>query len=634
MVNLNHSSPNHSSPNHSSLIQPLKAELVYRIAAGEVIDSLGAVVRELIDNALDAGATRLQIAIWPQAGRVQVTDNGCGMTWEDLLQAALPHTTSKLSAFHNLGELGTLGFRGEALHSLAQLGQLEIYSRAESGQTGWCVTYTSQGAIATAQELAIAVGTTVTVTALFKTWPSRQDALANPQQAMQSIQSMIGDYALCHPQISWQVFQAGRDWFSLAPGSPKATLMQLLRKLSPDDLHYSKTSLTPDQNFSLEQFTAGLSSKSAPTIAPTVPFSGTLELLLGLPDRLHRHKPDWIRVAVNGRRVSVNMDAAPDTRGLGPLEQSMLNAFRQTLPRHRYPVCWIHLHIPSAWVDYNRTASKSHIYLHHLEDWRSRIMTQIDQSLHLANSLLQDPFLPGPSLQDLPLHNSLSRTAALFKSAEQRGRYALAPVNLSSDLPSPEANQTPEQSGLHVETLRAIAQLHQTYILAEHPAGLWLVEQHIAHERVLYEQLCKDWQLIPLPSPITLRHLSEPQIESLKQIGLDLEPFGQDLWAIRTVPQLLAQRPDCAEALQELSHCRTLQSALVSTACRSALRNGQTLDLREMQTLLNQWQQTQHPRTCPHGRPIYLALEEQSLSRFFRRHWVIGKSHGLSNDRP
>jgi DNA mismatch repair protein MutL len=603
-----------------SSIQPLNVELIYRIAAGEVIDSLNAVVRELIDNALDAGATRLQISLWPHQGRVQVADNGRGMAWADLLQAALPHTTSKIDAFHHLGELSTLGFRGEALHSLAQLGQLEICSRTQDGVTGWRVTYTDQGAIAQAEEIALAAGTIITVTQLFQNWPSRQDALAKPQQAMQSIQAMIGDYALCHPHVTWQISQSGRDWFSLAPGSPKDLLVQLLRKLSPDDLHYSKTQIDLAQvnlaqinlaQIDLEPVTLDLGCLPAQISRPK---TGTLELLTGLPDRLHRQRADWIRVAVNGRRVSVNTDTAPESWGLGPLEQGILNAYRQTVPRHRYPVCWAHLRVPSCWVDWNRTASKSHIYLHQVEFWRDKITQQIHRSLHLTDQAVQPTSLP-----------------QMFRSAEQRGKYTLAPVNLSSPLPSAGSDngsegtleQTPQGN------LRAIAQLHQTYILAEHPIGLWLIEQHIAHERVLYEQICENWQILALESPIMLRNLTEQQVQNLTRMGLTIEPFGQALWAARTAPQLLAQRPDCSDALYELSHCAAVQPALVATACRSALRNGEALTLSEMQILLDQWQQTQNPRTCPHGRPIYLALQEQALSRFFRRHWVIGKSHGL-----
>ena len=123
--------------------------------------------------------------------------------------------------------------------------------------------------------------------------------------------------------------------------------------------------------------------------------------------------------------------------------------------------------------------------------------------------------------------------------------------------------------------------------------------------------------------------LSPEQIEQLQRINLEIEPFGEQLWAIRQVPALLQQREDCAEAILELSKGGDLKTAQVAVACRSAIRNGTTLSLPQMQQLIDEWQRTRHPRTCPHGRPIYLSLEESALARFFRRNWVIGKSHGI-----
>jgi DNA mismatch repair protein MutL len=171
--------------------------------------------------------------------------------------------------------------------------------------------------------------------------------------------------------------------------------------------------------------------------------------------------------------------------------------------------------------------------------------------------------------------------------------------------------------------------VHNTYIIAEHSDGLWLVEQHIAHERVLYEQIAAAWQLLPLEPPLILSHLSERQIERLQEIELTVEPFGEDLWAIRTAPAPLLMREDLAAAITELSLGGDLQAAQVAVACRCAIRNGTQLTLAEMQNLLDRWQRTRNPRTCPHGRPIYLSFKESSLARSFRRHWVIGKSHGI-----
>jgi DNA mismatch repair protein MutL len=177
--------------------------------------------------------------------------------------------------------------------------------------------------------------------------------------------------------------------------------------------------------------------------------------------------------------------------------------------------------------------------------------------------------------------------------------------------------------------LKAVAQVNNTYIVAEHPDGLWLVEQHIAHERVLYEQLEDHWKIVTLESPVIVDRLSGEQIEQLQRLGIDIDEFGERSWALRSIPALLADRDDRADALLELSWGGDLQAARAAVACRGAIRNGTPLSKEEMQALLDEWQKTRHPRTCPHGRPIYLSLEETSLARFFRRHWMIGKSHGL-----
>lgn len=555
-----------------SKIQALSTDLVHRIAAGEVIDSLAAAVRELVDNALDAQATRITISLLPTEWRVQVADNGWGMDRQDLEQAAAPHTTSKIATPGDLDRVTTLGFRGEALHSLAQLGSLEICSRAAGSDAGWRATYNLHGELDAVTTAAIAPGTIVTVSDLFARWTGRREALPPLNQQLRSLQTIVQQAALCHPQVTWQVFHDHRPWFSIAPGtSARDILPQLLHSVQASDLQ-------------------GICSEQ-------------VDLVLGLPDRCHRHRPDWVRVAINGRCVRVGEEQQTYAQ---PLEQSIFQAFRQVLPRHRHPICFVHLRLPPELIDWNRHPAKTEIHLQQLDHWRQQISQHILQALQLP----QDSLTLSPS----------GRVKQLIKTAEHKGIYQTDPA---SDMTT--AGSVPRLT----HQLRAIAQVHQTYILAEHPAGLWLVEQHIAHERVLYEQLCQNWHLEEVHPPVILSQLTPTQVERLQEMGLAVEIFGEQLWAVRTVPAVLAQRVDCQDALIELSLGDSLQAALVATACRSAIRNGTPLNLSEMQQLLDQWQQTQQPRTCPHGRPIYLALEESDLSRFFRRHWVIGKSHGI-----
>lgn len=554
----------------TSNIQALPTEVVYLITAGEVIDSLVAVVRELVENSLDAGATRIVVSLWPQQWRVGVADNGCGMNLDDLQQAATAHSTSKIHSRADLWKISSLGFRGEALHSLTTLADLEILSRPIGGTEGWRVVYNHQGEVNQVDVVAIAPGTVVTVNNLFANCEARRQGLPPTNQQLKAVQGIIQQIALCHPHVNYQVWQNDKEWFTICPAQTGGQLIpQILSQVRQSDLHE-----------------VNLPISNLPNSA--------LNLVIGLPDRCHRHRPDWVKVAINGRMIK-----SPE------LEQTILSAFHKTLPRDRYPVCFLHLTIAPEQINWNRNPAKTEIYLHEMPFWQEKITEAINQSLRISD----------PNIKE-SVHTT--RVSNLLKVGESKGEYNFN-SQTSSNSPDPD-NDT---------SLKAVAQVSNTYIVAEHSGGIWLVEQHIAHERVLYEQLCDHWQLIAVEPPIILYQLSPAQVSQLERIGLDIEPFGEKLWAVRNIPAMLKEREDCAEAILELSWGGDLQTAQVAVACRSAIRNGTKMTLPEMQTLLNNWQRTRNPRTCPHGRPIYLSLAESTLARFFRRNWVIGKSHGI-----
>ena len=554
----------------ASTIQALPTEVVYLITAGEVIDSLVAVVRELVENSLDAGATRIVVSLCPQLWRVRVADNGCGMNLDDLQQAATAHSTSKIHSSADLWKINSLGFRGEALHSLTTLADLEVLSRPLGGNEGWRVNYNNEGEVTQVDFAAIAPGTVVTVNNLFANCAARRQGLPSTNQQLKAVQRIIHQIALCHPHVNYQVWQNDKEWFTICPAPSGGKLIpQILPQVRQDDLHEVNLEIPNLENSSLY-------------------------LVIGLPDRCHRHRPDWVKVAINGRMIK-----SPE------LEQTIFSAFHKTLPRDRYPVCFLHLTISPDQINWNRNPAKTEIYLHELSFWQEQITEAINKSLRISETNIKE------SVQT-------TRVSNLLKVAESKGEY-----NFNSQ--SSQNSQNQENQNY----LKAVAQVSNTYIVAEHSGGMWLVEQHIAHERVLYEQLCDNWQLVPVETPIIIYQLSPAQVSQLERINLDIEPFGDKLWAVRNIPAILKQREDCAEAILELSWGGDLQTAQVAVACRSAIRNGTKMTLPEMQTLLDNWQRTRNPRTCPHGRPIYLSLEESALARFFRRSWVIGKSHGI-----
>jgi DNA mismatch repair protein MutL len=218
-------------------IQTLPTEVVNLIAAGEVIDSLAAVVRELVENSLDAGATRIVVSVCSDQWRVRVADNGSGMNLEDLQLAASAHSTSKIRNSDDLWKITSLGFRGEALHSLAALAQVEILSRLRGTIEGWRVAYDSQGEPVQVDAAAIATGTVVTVSNLFGTWPVRRKGLPAVAQQLRAVQATIHQIALCHPHVTWQVQQNDRPWFTISAGTTAQQILpQILKQVRQSDL--------------------------------------------------------------------------------------------------------------------------------------------------------------------------------------------------------------------------------------------------------------------------------------------------------------------------------------------------------------------------------------------------------------
>ncbi|HEY9877479.1 MAG TPA: DNA mismatch repair endonuclease MutL, partial [Leptolyngbyaceae cyanobacterium] len=517
-------------------IQALPTDVVHHIAAGEVIDSLASVVRELVENALDAQATRLTISLWPEIGRVRVADDGMGMSYGDLRCAVLPHSTSKIRTQDDLWHIQSLGFRGQALHSLAQVATLEIWSRSriDADALGWRMAYSEQGEPVEEETVAIAPGTIVIVSKLFATWPTRLQALPSTAQQLRATQLCLQQISLCHPQVTFQVELRDAPWFALAPSeTAQQRLPQILKNVAVSDLRELNCPAILE---------SGVSQKNDPEQKTSSPL-GQLYLLIGLPDRCHRRRPDWIKVAINGRLVV-----------LPEIEQTVMQAFRFTLPRDRHPVCFLHLQTSPNHIDWNRHPDKSEVYLHQLDTWISNISKAVSDLLRLhPDSLTQTGYN--------------QRVSRLLKAAEPEGQYAASDPAPSNPADQVQTSGFPSKS-YSIASLKAVAQVQQRYILAEHSSGICLIEQHIAHERVLYERLSQDWNLVPLSHPVILEHLSQTQVDNLQQLQIEIASFGHQLWAIRSAPAPLAKRSDLAEALLELSLSPTLEKALVATACR------------------------------------------------------------------
>ena len=549
-------------------IHTLPIEVVHLIAAGEVIDSLAAVIRELAENAIDAKATRIVISIWTDSLSVQVSDNGGGMAIADLSQAATPHTTSKINNAEDLQQINSLGFRGEALYSLAQLADLNICSRPVLEPVGYQANYDEHGNLQTSPKVvAIASGTVVTVRNLFSRYPNRLQSLPSNSQQVRKVQLQIQQIAIANPQVNWQVNLDNREWMTIWAGENASEILpQIISSIQTYDLVFRGFALTPSPS--------------------PVGEGGNISITLGLPDRLSRRRPDWIKIILNGRVINF-----PE------LEQTILSSLERTLPRNRFPVCIVNLNLPCDRIDWNRHPAKAEAYIQNLGDIQTQLKDCITKTLKVPESSSQI--------------NYGSATNDLLRTAERKTSYLIPAKKENFNQPN--------------TSLKAIAQVLDTYILAEHAGGLWLVEQHVAHERVLFEQIETQWQIVAIEQPILLKQLSDDAIERLQALGLEIEAFGHNLWAVRSLPEILIGHEDCAVILQEMSQQDDPTMARATAACRSAIRNGTKLDMSTIRDLLWQWQQTRNPHTCPHGRPICLAIDESDLAKFFRRNWIISK---------
>ena len=553
-------------------IQKLPRNVIKLIAAGEVIDSLAAVVRELVENSLDAKATRICISLYPESWGLQVADNGEGITEEDLHLTIQPHTTSKIHSQDDLININTLGFRGEALNSIAQLATVSICSRVKDN-CGWEIV-SEDCQITRFYPKAIAIGTIISISNLFEKLPLRRQVNPPFKQQLKQIQTLIGEFALCHPYVTWQLSINDRLYLKISGiGSTKKILPQLVKTIEYSDLKSIQKKINLDAENNISQ----------------------LNLVVGLPDRLSRPRPDWVKIGINGRVIK-----CPE------LESAIYSSFHRTLSRDRFPVVVLNLQIPPQYIDWNRHPAKAEIYLDKIDFWQDIIKQSITEVFQLSN-------------------NNLSST--VYNKKIEKYLHVAEPKN-----PYNNFNKQEEKTVGLIE-LNVIAQSRNTYIIAEHKEGIWLIEQHIAHERILYEQLQKQWQIVPVEQPIILSKLKPKQVEQLENIGLEVDSFGVDLWAIRSLPHALLSREDCLDGLIELSWGGDLDAAQTSIACRTAIKNGTPLTIKQMQEIVDQWKMTNNPHTCPHGRPIYLSLEESSLYRFFRRHWVLGKSHGITESK-
>jgi DNA mismatch repair protein MutL len=584
-------------------IHLLSEETIGKIAAGEVVERPVSVVKELIENAIDAGATRISVEIEEGGNRlIRVSDNGVGMTRDDLPLAVQRHATSKLRSFDDLETLYTLGFRGEALPSISSVADVTIRSASEGGGGSIAIEY---GRVGDARVDAAPRGTTVTVRDLFGNVPARRKFLRQPSTEGTYITRLIGAYACHRSDIQWSLTVDGRRTIRTDGGGD-------------------------DTSAAIGVFGTELVEEILPLVelpeemrVPGVEVSGWIS-----SPRVSRSHRQSLYFFVNGRLIQHRA-----------LAFALEDAYHSLLMVGRHPLGMVRIDVNPAQVDVNVHPTKAEVKF---ADERA-VARSVQRAAHHALTRQQNDVLPEVSFEPVP------RAAMGPNQISFRSGYEPIPLDPSQQLDSRTRREpgdghadgaSAEAEAAHpsgVPVLRVLGQIGATYIIAEGPEGMFLIDQHAAHERIMYEKILAQMQANavdqqPMLDPLVIElppdqlAVFEKSVDELNAIGFAAERFGDASIIVRAVPALV-RGVDIAERFYEMlreladggSGTTWLDSVAISASCHTAIRAGQQLTLPEMRELVAQLERCQHPRACGHGRPTMLHMSQLELERQFSR---------------
>lgn len=615
-----------------SIVRILDEHTANQIAAGEVVERPASVVKELVENSIDAGSTVINIEL-EDAGLklIRVTDNGSGMSAEDAQLALARHATSKIRSAADLQQVVTLGFRGEALPSIAAVSRLELTTRLSEIPAATRLVVEG-GTIHRVEEVGAAVGTMVSVADLFFNTPARRKFLKSQSTELGHVVDLLERLMLGHPGIAWQVRHQGRVILQSAGNN------NLLEVISEIYGRETARAMIPVQWRLEGQTIAGYAAQPS----------------------LTRSSRRWQAVFVNGRHISSRL-----------VSDAVVEAYQTRLPIGRYPLVVLKLDVPPDLVDVNVHPAKLEVRFQNEGLVQQLVMEGVDQALQAAQSPVDfwEPAEATAPEETSPVTEASPEPPVAKARADQAVREAavtplfrelFAPANevlqtKPARLPSesawprqvaepapapikPEPAEVKEISGQFADLL-PLGQFRATYIIATGPAGLYIIDQHAAHERVRYETLqaaAKEAASLSqsLLFPVTLELAGEDREVLLRNIllfrdlGFVVEHFGGNTFLLREVPAYLSGDapdyfPDLLEIVREqkwqVSSTRLQDEALKMAACKSAIKAGDIMTLAEISHLLAELDRVRQPYTCPHGRPTIFRLSPEELEKRFLR---------------
>lgn len=598
-----------------SALRRLPSTLVNRIAAGEVVERPASAVKELVENAIDAGAHRIAVVL-KEGGRsfISVVDDGIGMTREEIALAVERHCTSKLPE-DDLSDIRTLGFRGEALPSIASVSRFVLTSRPTGGDTAWSLDIEG-GAKGEPRPAAHPAGTRVEVRDLFFATPARLKFLKEPRTESGHVADALRRLAMAHPTIAFRLESEERTLVDLP--AAKATLLD-----SPDAARLERLAAIMGREFADNAVAIDANREGF-----------RLTGFAGLPT-LNRPTGQHQYLFVNGRPVRDKL-----------LAGAVRGAYQDFLARDRHPMVALFLEAPTALVDVNVHPAKTEVRFRDAGIVRGLIVGALRTALaaagHRASTTVADAalgaFRPHTGYSSpLPMGNG--HAASVPRGLAEAAMQFMSPFDAPSARVEGPA-EAPNGNGQHYPLGVARAQLHETYIVAQTDQGVVIVDQHAAHERLMHERL-KDQlqadgvkrQALLLPEVVDVgedgaRRLAQRAGE-LAEMGLVLEPFGLGAVVVRETPAVLGEVDvqglvrDLADELGEMGDHLSLKEKIEEVcgtlACHTSVRAGRRLTVEEMNALLRQMEATPHSGQCNHGRPTYVELKLADIERLFGR---------------
>lgn len=602
-------------------IQVLPAQLASQIAAGEVVERPSSVVKELIENALDAGATSINITI-RGGGRelIQIADNGTGIRSEEIETAFRRHATSKLSTAEDLAAISTLGFRGEALAAIAAVSRVTVVSRTAQDQAGTRLQLEGGERIGR-ESVGAPTGTVIAVENLFYNTPARLKFLKSVTTERRLIDAYLTRYALAYPGVRIRLTHENRITFQTTGND---NMQEVLGEIYGAETARQLLPVASERGV----------SKAASDDQNTIHVSGFVG-----PPSLNWANRSRITLFVNGRWIKNSS-----------LMYAVIQAYHTLLPTGRYPLGIIFIDMPVEDVDVNVHPAKTEVRFQRPNSVFGAVQRAVRETL-IAESPV--PAVSAWSI-GIPGNTDWSHSGSKHDFIQPRTpdqdslQLDWSQRVPQTELPPPvEENQTFVQgasdeapkAGQKLPIMRVIGQVGQAYIITEGPEGLYLIDQHAAHERILYEQFMVEWEHQSVTSqgvvaPITATlspaqaSLIEANLSTLQKLGFQIEPFGPNTFQLRGVPAIVT-RIDPARALQAVVEdleqgdsplLGKIEARIVLRVCKSAaIKAGQVLSRQEMEALIQQLEASQNPHTCPHGRPTMIHLSATQLAREFGR---------------